>query len=104
MNFQRLGKNGADSESGIQGVVRILKNHLNLFAIRAKRRAGKGTDLISLVGDRTGGCVDESDDDSSHCGFSRAAFSDQTECGSFFNFERNVIERLYDTGGALEET
>ena len=104
VNFQRFGKDGADPEPGIQGVVRILKNHLNLFAIGAKRRAGKGANLFSLVGDGAGGGVDESDDDSSHCGFSRAAFSDQTECGAFFNFERNVIERLYDTGGTLEET
>ena len=76
VNFERLGEDGADPETGIQGVVRILKNHLNLFAIRAKRRARKGADLFSLVGNGTGGGVDESDDDSSECGFSRSAFPD----------------------------
>jgi len=76
VNFQRFGEDGADPETGIQGVVRILKNHLNLFAIRAKRRARKGADLFSLVRNGTGGGVDESDDDSSECGFSRSAFPD----------------------------
>ena len=53
VNFERLGEDGADPETGIEGVVRILKNHLNLFAIGAKRGTGKGADLFSLVGNGT---------------------------------------------------
>jgi len=36
MNFERFGENGADAESGIEGVVGVLKNHLNLFSVGAE--------------------------------------------------------------------
>ena len=38
MDLQRLGQDGADPETGIERVVRILENHLNFFAIGAKGR------------------------------------------------------------------
>ncbi len=62
MNFKRLGENGADAEAGIEGVVGILKNHLNLFSVGAEVGTSKGTDGLALVGDGAGSGIDEADD------------------------------------------
>jgi hypothetical protein len=35
MNFERFGENGADAEARIEGVVWVLKNHLNFFSVGA---------------------------------------------------------------------
>ena len=62
MNFKRFGENGADAESRIEGVVRVLKNHLNLFPVGAEVETSEGTDGLALVGNGAGGGIDEAND------------------------------------------
>jgi hypothetical protein len=33
MDLQRLRKDGANAKAGIEGVIRVLKDHLDLFAV-----------------------------------------------------------------------
>ena len=87
MDFQGFCKNSADSQSWIQRVVRILKYHLNLFAIGSKFRSAKRSDGFALVGDRAVGGVDQTDDNSPQGGFAGAAFPDKAKSGSLFNFQ-----------------
>ena len=62
MNFERFGENGADAEARIEGIVRVLKNHLNLFSVGAEFGTSEGTDDLALIGNRAGGGIDEADD------------------------------------------
>jgi len=62
MNFERFGENGADAEARIEGVVGVLKNHLNFFSVGAEFRTSEGTDGLALVGNGAGGGIDESND------------------------------------------
>jgi hypothetical protein len=70
VNFKRFGENGADAEARIEGVVGVLKNHLNLFSVRAEVGTSEGTDGLALVGNGAGGGIDEADDGTTEGRFS----------------------------------
>jgi hypothetical protein len=76
MNFERFGENGADAETRIEGVVRVLKNHLNLFSVGAEVGTSQSTDDMTLVGNGAGGGIDEANDGTAEGRLTRTAFPD----------------------------
>ena len=104
MNFERFGKNGADAEAGIEGVVGILENHLNFFSVGAEFGSSEGTDSLALVGNGAGGGIDEADDGAAEGGLARTAFADEAEGATFFDFEGNIVEGFDHTSLTLKES
>ena len=91
MNFKRFGENGADAEARIEGVVGVLKNHLNFFSVGAEFRTSEGTDGLALVGNGAGGGIDEADDGAA-------------EGATLFDFEGNIVEGFDHAGLTLKES
>jgi hypothetical protein len=104
MNFERFGKNGADAEAGIEGVVGILKNHLNHFSVGAEVGTSEGTDGLALVGNGAGGGIDEADDGAAEGGLTRTALPDEAEGATLFDGEGNIVEGFDHAGLTLEES
>jgi hypothetical protein len=104
MNFERFGENGADAEARIEGVIGVLKNHLNLFSVGAEFGTSEGTDGLALVGNGTGGGIDEADDGATEGRLARTAFADEAEGGTLFDGEGNIVEGFDHTGLALKES
>ncbi len=104
MNFERFGKNGADAEAGIEGVVGVLKNHLNLFSVGAEVGTSEGADDMTLVGNGAGGGIDEANDGTAESRFARTAFPDEAEGATFFDFEGNIVEGFDHAGLTLKES
>jgi hypothetical protein len=104
MNFERFGENGADAEARIEGVVGVLKNHLNFFSVGAEFRTSEGTDDMTLVGDGACGGIDEANDGATEGGLARTAFADEAESGSFFDGEGNIVEGFDHAGLTLKES
>jgi hypothetical protein len=104
MNFEGFGENGADAEARIEGVVGVLKNHLNLFSVGAEFGTSEGTDGLALVGNGAGGGINEADDGAAESGLPRTAFADESESATLFDFERNIVECFDHAGLTLEES
>ncbi len=104
MNFERFGENGADAEARIEGVVGVLKNHLNFFSVGAEFRTSEGTDGLALVGNGAGGGIDEANDGTAEGGLARTAFPDEAESGAFFDKEGNIVEGFDHAGLTLKES
>ncbi len=104
MNFKRFGENGSDAETRIEGVVGVLKNHLNLFSVGAEVGTSEGTDGLTLVGNGTGGGIDEADDGATEGRLARTAFADEAEGGTLFDGEGNIVESFDHAGLTLKES
>ena len=104
MNFKRFGEDGADAEAGIERVVGVLKNHLNLFSVRAEFGTSEGTNGLTLVCDRTGSGIDEANDSATEGCLARTAFPDESEGATLFDGERNIVEGFDHAGLTLEES
>lgn len=104
MNFKRFGENGADAEARIEGVVGVLKNHLNLFAVGAEGGTSQRADDMTLVGNGAGSGIDEADDGASQGRLARAAFADEAEGGTLFDGEGNIVESFDHTSLTLKES
>jgi len=104
MNFERFGENGADAEARIEGVIGVLKNHLNLFSVGAEVGTSEGTDGLALVGNGAGGGIDEANDGTAEGGLARTAFANESEGATLFDFERNIVEGFDHSGLTLKES
>ena len=104
MNFKRFGEDGADAEARIEGVVGVLKNHLNLFPVGAEVGTSEGADDMTLVGNGAGGGIDEANDSTAEGRLARTAFPDEAEGGTLFDGEGNIVEGFDHTGLALKES
>jgi len=104
VNFKRFGENGADTESGIEGVVGVLKNHLNKFAVGAEVGTSQGADDLVLVGNGAGGGIDKANDSTTEGRLARTAFPDEAECATLFDGEGNIVEGFDHAGLTLEES
>ena len=104
MNFKRFGEYGADTESGIEGVVGVLKNHLNKFAVGAEVGTSEGADDLALVGNGAGGGIDEADDGTTESGLPRTAFADEAEGATLLDGEGNIVEGFDHAGLTLKES
>ena len=102
MDLQRLRKDGANAKAGIEGVIRVLKDHLDLFAVGAETGAVKGGDLLAVVGGGAGGGVLQTDEDPAEGGLAGTAFADEAEGGALVDFKGDVVECLDHTGLALK--
>jgi len=104
MNFERFGENGADAEARIEGVVGVLKNHLNLFSVGAEVGTSQGADDMALIGNGAGGGIDESNDGTAEGRLAWAAFPDEAEGATLFDFEGNIVESFDHAGLTLKES
>jgi len=104
MNFERFGENGADAETRIEGVVRVLKNHLNLFSVGAEVGTSQSTDDMTLVGNGAGGGIDEANDGTAEGRLARTAFANESEGATLFDFEGNIVEGFDHAGLTLKES
>ena len=104
MNFKRFGENSSDAKARIEGVVGVLKNHLNLFSVGAEVRTSEGTDDLALVGNGAGSGINEANDRATEGRLARTAFADESESRTFFDGERNFVEGLDHARLTLKES
>jgi len=104
VNFKRFGENGADAEARIKGIVRVLKNHLNHFAVGAEVGTSEAADDLALVGNGAGGGIDEADDGTTEGGLTRTAFPDEAEGATLLDGEGNIVEGFDHAGLTLKES
>jgi len=104
MNFEGFGENGADAEARIEGVVGVLKNHLNLFSVGAEVGTSEGTDDLALVGNGAGSGIDEADDGAAEGGLTRTALPDEAEGATLFDGEGNIVESFDHASLTLKES
>ncbi len=104
MNFEGFGENGADAEARIEGVVGVLKNHLNLFSVGAEVGTSEGTDDLALVGNGAGSGIDEADDGAAEGRLARTAFADEAEGATLFDGEGNIVESFDHASLTLKES
>ena len=70
MDFEGLRKDRSDTKAGIEGVVGILEDHLDLFAVRTELGTMEGADLRSFIRHGTRSRIEQSDDDPAQSGLS----------------------------------
>ncbi len=104
MNFKRFGEDGADAEARIEGVVGVLKNHLNLFSVGAEVGTSEGADDMTLVGNGAGSGIDEADDGAAEGRLARTAFADEAEGATLFDGEGNIVESFDHASLTLKES
>lgn len=103
MYFEGFGDDLKDGHAGVEGVVGVLKDHLDLFAVIEEVATRDVGDVIALVEDVAVCGGGELYDCATDGSFSAAGFADEADGCALFYFKGYTIDGFDDATFEVEE-
>ena|SRR5690625_4714322 len=104
MNGESFADDRFDAHSRIEGVERILEDHLDSFSVGEKLFSVEVADVVFFEKDFAGGDLVEADDCASDGGFSASAFADEADGFAAGDGEGDAIDGFDVIDDSSEDT